>query len=444
LLDRIAEAGRGEATYISRQDDGSAAARKFFERVRTPILTDISIDWNGLPVTQVYPSRLGDMFSAKPVVVNGRYTRAASGTITLRGKSNGQEFERKIETKLPDSEPSNNVLATLWARTRIDDIWSSGMKFDRGWVQELSPEARNEITAIGLKYSIMTEFTSFVAIDEQVRGDGRSKRSLVPNGDPDTGVGEFDAVSVSRSGLGRGQGNGTGRTPGLSSVPSLASGGVINGKAVELIQPNYPAAAMAVRASGLVVVQIIVDEKGKVISASAISGHPLLRAAAVRAAMASKFAVTLIGGMPVKTSGVINYNFVADPFRTRATQGQARKEMTPDEIEAFVRETKQREERNKVAKKLHFWVFGLFERIKEGKTDPAANESRFVKNGVASVELKIAGDNTSTLEKLTEIGFVLSASPDATKLKGTIPIVRLAELVKLEAIDLVLPFPFDN
>ena len=88
------------------------------------------------------------------------------------------------------------------------------------------------------------------------------------------------------------------------------SGGVLNGKATNLVQPPYPPAAKAVRASGAVNVQVTIDEKGNVITANAVSGHPLLRASAVAAARGSKFSPTLLSGKPVKVTGVIVYNFV--------------------------------------------------------------------------------------------------------------------------------------
>jgi TonB family protein len=94
-------------------------------------------------------------------------------------------------------------------------------------------------------------------------------------------------------------------------VPTVVSGGVINGKAVRLVQPPYPPAAKAVHAGGSVNVQVLIDEQGNVVSATATSGHPLLRAAAVQAARASKFSPTQLSGQPVKVNGVIVYNFVA-------------------------------------------------------------------------------------------------------------------------------------
>ena len=92
--------------------------------------------------------------------------------------------------------------------------------------------------------------------------------------------------------------------------PKIIKSGVLNGKVLKLVQPEYPPAARAVRASGAVAVQITFDEKGSVISAAAISGHPLLRAAAEKAARACKFAPVLLEGVPVKVTGVIVYNFV--------------------------------------------------------------------------------------------------------------------------------------
>jgi protein TonB len=85
---------------------------------------------------------------------------------------------------------------------------------------------------------------------------------------------------------------------------------VLNSEALSLPKPAYPAIAKQVHAFGTVSVQILIDEKGKVISAHALSGHPLLSGEAVRAAYQARFSPTMIGDTPVKVSGLINYNFV--------------------------------------------------------------------------------------------------------------------------------------
>lgn len=87
--------------------------------------------------------------------------------------------------------------------------------------------------------------------------------------------------------------------------------GILNARAITLPKPVYPAIARAAHASGTVSVQVTVDESGSVISARAVSGHPLLQQAAVQSAYQARFAPTLLSGQPVKVTGVIRYNFVA-------------------------------------------------------------------------------------------------------------------------------------
>lgn len=91
------------------------------------------------------------------------------------------------------------------------------------------------------------------------------------------------------------------------------SKGVVNGSAVSLPKPAYPAAARAIRAGGAVNVQVLIDEEGNVITAEAVSGHPLLRLSSEQAARSAKFKPTLLQGVPVKVNGVIVYNFVPPP-----------------------------------------------------------------------------------------------------------------------------------
>ena len=101
--------------------------------------------------------------------------------------------------------------------------------------------------------------------------------------------------------------------PEVKPTPPRApiSGGVLNGKAISLPKPGYPPIARAAHASGTVVVQVLIDENGNVVSAHAVSGHPLLQAAAVGAAKQARFSPTKLSGQPVKVTGVIQYNFVS-------------------------------------------------------------------------------------------------------------------------------------
>lgn len=165
LLDKMAEAGRGEVEYVGLNDDGSEAARRFHERVRNPLLTDVWVDWRGLPVTDIYPKRIPDLFSAKPLVIHGRYTSTGGGRITIHGRMSGKPWSRDVVLNLPGYEPRHDVLATLWARTKIDDLMNREIgAFQNGTV---SKEIEDEITALGLRHRLMTQFTSFVAVEEK-------------------------------------------------------------------------------------------------------------------------------------------------------------------------------------------------------------------------------------------------------------------------------------
>ncbi len=179
LLDKMAEEGRGEVEYVSLNDDGSAAAKRFHERVRNPLLTGIRVEWGGLPVADVYPQRIPDLFSAKPLVLTGRYTNGARGVVRLIGRVGAQTFTRDIPVELPKSEAEHDVLATLWARTRIDDL----MRQDYSGIQNGSPkdDVKEAITQLGLEYRLMTQFTSFVAVEETtITEGGQSRRVDVP------------------------------------------------------------------------------------------------------------------------------------------------------------------------------------------------------------------------------------------------------------------------
>jgi Ca-activated chloride channel family protein len=176
LLDNMALIGRGEVEYVSLNGDGSAAARRFHERVRTPLLTDISIDWSGLPVTDTHPARISDLFSAKPVVVSARYSAPAKGVIRLRGKVAGREIVREIPVTLPATEPRHEALAALWARRRIGDLMAQDLLGAQR--NTFRADLREEVTQLALDFRLMSQFTSLVAVEEMVVTEGGQPRRV--------------------------------------------------------------------------------------------------------------------------------------------------------------------------------------------------------------------------------------------------------------------------
>ncbi len=164
LLDRMSEAGRGFVQYVRPDEGTETPVSLFYDRIRNPLITDIRIDWNGLDIHDVYPPMIPDLFSAQPVIIHGRYTRPGYGTVTIHGNFNGAAWSQEIELDLPEDEPENDVLAPLWARTRIKDLMARMVRGSR-------PDIVTEITDLALKYRLMSQYTAFVAVTEEVRRD---------------------------------------------------------------------------------------------------------------------------------------------------------------------------------------------------------------------------------------------------------------------------------
>lgn len=199
LLDGMAEAGRGEVHYVLSPDGAEQAALRFYERINAPVLMDIRVDYAGLPVEDAYPAgaSIPDLFSAKPIVIKGRYTQAGKGTITLKGRTGSGAFERKIDVTLPGSEPRNAVLASQWARAAVDHLMGQNLL----GVQQGNPDdaMKQQIIALGLKYDLLTQFTSFVAVEEmRITAGGESRTVQVPVEMPQ-GV-SYDGVFGDRDG----------------------------------------------------------------------------------------------------------------------------------------------------------------------------------------------------------------------------------------------------
>lgn len=268
--------------------------------------------------------------------------------------------------------------------------------------------------------------------------------------------------SGSGNGVGYGSGNGTGdgdgpeavrafnvsrsdtpvlQSPPLSAgAPKMISGGVLNGKATSLPRPAYPAGAMAVNASGAVSIQITIDESGNVIAANAVSGHPLLRAAAEKAARAAQFSPTMMSGKPVKISGVITYN-----FRTSDTSGNSGNFAGPTNSDIAIEKMKvgpltpEEKRRSAIAEKLQFWLYAVVARLEKGDTKPAVNEAMFVREGKADIRIELTARSPEVIDKLKACGFELISEKGKTIVIGRIALEKLASLVDIAEVKLVLP-----
>lgn len=178
LIEGMAREGRGDAEIVTLESDGAAAAKRFHERIHSPLLTDITLEFDGLDVEDIYPDpkALPDLFAARPLILKGRYTNAGQGSVTIRGNTANGKFERTIDVTLPETHEEDDVLAPLWARAKVAHIMNSN------WlgVQQNRPrhDVKAAITKIGLQYNLVTQYTSFVAVEERVINEGGETKTV--------------------------------------------------------------------------------------------------------------------------------------------------------------------------------------------------------------------------------------------------------------------------
>jgi Ca-activated chloride channel homolog len=388
LLDNMAKYGRGEVEYVALNDDGSAAARRFHERVRNPLLTDISVDWNGLPVADVYPKTIPDLFGAKPVILSGRYTGAGKGTIRLKGKMSGVDFVREIPVDFSESAPQNDVLSTLWARTRVDDLMSQDFKgAQQGTMKD---DVKQAVIQLGLDYRLMTQFTSFVAVEEMIVTDGGQPRRIdVPVEVPE---------GVNRSAV--------------FGQETDAPFGAMNGRMVSglYMNPGVMASAQTV----VVTRSGSNSEKAKAPRASRGGGG-----AGGVTTRASASTVNAAPPPKVMNSVIVDGVSEADALRT----------LSPEE-----------QKRVALQSRFHPTVLAVIDRLKDSKLSPAANEARFIHNGKAEIQIWLTEKSAETLAKLKELGFEVMLDPKTAKLViGRLPIEKLAALAELKSVRYVAP-----
>jgi Ca-activated chloride channel family protein len=177
LLTKMAEEGHGDVEFVTAPGEAQAAADRFYERVHSPVLTNISIDWNGLPVTDVYPKDVRDLFSAKPIIITGRYTGNPTGKITIKGYQGTGDFSRTIPVDFSAAGANNAALEKIWARHKVEDLMSQ----DWNGIQSGNSKYKADIIKVGLEHSLATQYTSFVAVEERtVVTDGKPVRVEVP------------------------------------------------------------------------------------------------------------------------------------------------------------------------------------------------------------------------------------------------------------------------
>ena len=157
LIQEMAIAGGGRATFVTGDEDPEAAVLRFMEGIEKPVLTDIEVDWGEWDVEGVYPTRIPDLMANQPMELAVRF-RSGSGPIWISGRLAGKAFEQAIDVETSDG----TAVATLWARAHV-----ASLEREQRWGE--IDEVKQEILETALDYNLLTRYTSFVAIERVVR-----------------------------------------------------------------------------------------------------------------------------------------------------------------------------------------------------------------------------------------------------------------------------------
>ena len=165
LLNRMAKLGNGAVAYLGLHDDGAMVMDQFFARVSHPVMTDIEIDFGAMSAHSMMPQRLPDLFVGRPVVVSGRFDDNRPTTMRVRGNVEGNIVETTIEVNPLDETQTHQALAAVWARMHIADLADQA-------TYDANIELPQRITEVALRYSLMSAYTSFVAVDSKTQTAG--------------------------------------------------------------------------------------------------------------------------------------------------------------------------------------------------------------------------------------------------------------------------------
>ncbi|MBW4680060.1 MAG: after-VIT domain-containing protein [Microcoleus vaginatus WJT46-NPBG5] len=168
LLNRIAEIGRGTCQVVRHDEPTEEVAEKFFRQINNPVLTNIQVHWEGNGQPEIYPSIAPDLFAEQPLVLFGRHENRTAGELHITGMTaGGKPFEKRFSLNFEDA--GNPAIAQLWGRQRIKDLMN----------QMLAGEKKSLVEALtdtALTYQLLSKYTAFIAVSEDVRVDPQGKR----------------------------------------------------------------------------------------------------------------------------------------------------------------------------------------------------------------------------------------------------------------------------
>ena len=208
IIEGIAHVGMGEPFIALNQNDAEISAVRFRKYIEYPVLTNIDVNFTTFGIYDVEPPHIPDVFAERPVLLFGKYMGDLSGEIKISGLSGSQTYTDHLNVSQHKAESTNEALRYLWARHKIQLMDDYARALPGDWTSETDykDSVKNEITALGLKYNLLTRYTSFVAIDSIVRTDSGRAVTVnqplpLPEGATDAALGGYSTWGPTASGF---------------------------------------------------------------------------------------------------------------------------------------------------------------------------------------------------------------------------------------------------
>jgi Ca-activated chloride channel family protein len=166
LMDRMALLGRGAVAYLSLNDDPVQIMEQFHESISHPAMTDLSINWGSMNVTDVYPQIVPDLIVGRPVVLTGRFT-GEPGTVTVNGRTGMQPVSYSVALDARDANKEHKGIGAVWARLKIADLMAQISR-----TPDQAEQIQQSVLRTALDYSLMSSLTAFVAVDSMTKTEG--------------------------------------------------------------------------------------------------------------------------------------------------------------------------------------------------------------------------------------------------------------------------------
>lgn len=232
LIDKIAAEGGGEADYVLLNSSAEEVGKKFYDRISSPVLTDLKVEFKGVETKDVFPKEPADLWAQRPLYFTGRFLKPGSGKVILSGYSAGKPYRQELNLEFPAKQDTNEALPSIWARAKVERLMSEdwlGMQ-----TGSINKELKDEITDTALKYHIMSQYTSFVAVEEESKTSG-GKAKLVPvkvETAQSTEMAEQHPITIqpswTRSAGGAGYAGGGGPFPNSNKLPAVNMGNFVH------------------------------------------------------------------------------------------------------------------------------------------------------------------------------------------------------------------------